>query len=106
MVDGWETGIDRLGIGAGGVVLHVLDPAELDPALTGDLTLVDAETGREVAVSMSRDAESRYREKLDEFLAEAARRARRSGLDYLLVPAGPDAPSVVLRGMVEAGVLR
>jgi hypothetical protein len=55
---------------------------------------------------MSRDAESRYREALEAFLSEAARRARRSGLDYLQVPAGDDAPELVLRGLVDAGVLR
>jgi uncharacterized protein (DUF58 family) len=94
--------LDGLGVGAGGVVLHVLGDEELDPGLAGDLLLADAETRGEVAVSTSEETMRRYRSALESFASEAAGRARRSGLDYVLVPARDDAPEQVLAALARA----
>lgn len=94
--------LDGLGIGAGGVVLHVLGDEELDPGLAGDLRLADAETKGEVAVSTSEETMRRYRSALESFASEAAGRARRAGLDYVLVPARDDAPEQVLAALARA----
>lgn len=102
----WERALDGIGVGAGGLVLHVLGPGELDPDLAGDLRLVDAETAAEVEVSTGRDAIAAYRRALEAFVEGAAGRARRAGLDYLLVPAGPAAHSEALRALVAGGVVR
>ena len=67
----WENAIDLFGAARGGVVLHVLSPAELDPDLTGDLTLRDTETRAEVPVSMSGDALERYQERMQRFVGDA-----------------------------------
>lgn len=94
--------LDGLGLGAGGVVLHVLGEEELDPGLAGDLRLADAETQNEVAVSTSEDTMRRYRKALEDFASEAAGRARRAGLDYVLVPATDDAADQVLAALARA----
>lgn len=102
----WQTALDGLGLGAGGVVLHVLGAEELDPQLAGDLRLVDAETGRELPVSTSEDAMRRYRAALEAFASQAAGRSRRAGLDYVLVPAAPGAAEQVLGALARAEALR
>ncbi len=101
----YGSALDGLGLGAGGVVLHVLGTEELDPGLAGDLRLADAESGSEVAVSTSEDTMRRYRQVLEEFASEASARARRAGLDYVLVPAEDDAPMQVLAALARAEAL-
>jgi uncharacterized protein (DUF58 family) len=98
--------LDGLGVGSGGIVLHVLGQEELDPSLAGDLRLADSESGGEVEVSTSEDAMRRYRQALESFATEAAARARRAGLDYVLVPATTDAPMQVLGALARTEALR
>jgi uncharacterized protein (DUF58 family) len=106
MQEGWQQAIDLFGAARGGVVLHVVSPAELDPDLTGDLTLRDIETRAEVPVSMSGDAIDRYRERMRGFMTEAARRCRRVGLDYVPAIADPGVLERALRQLVAGGVVR
>ena len=105
MTTDWRGAIDGLGVGTGGVVLHVLGQEELDPPLAGDLRLADAETGAEVPVSTSEDTMRRYRVALERFAEEAAGRARRSGLDYVLVPAIDGATDQVLAALARTAAL-
>lgn len=86
----WEAAVDRLSLGRGGLLLHVLDPIELRPDLAGDLDLVDVESGMSIAVSLDRDAIAAYDARMTAFLDAAERRARRRGLEYVLAPATPD----------------
>lgn len=106
MQEGWRQAIDLFGTARGGVVLHVLSPGELDPDLTGDLTLRDIETRLEVPVSMSGDAVDRYKERMQGFVGDAAKRCRRVGLEYVLATAQPGAVEHALRAMVSGGVVR
>ena len=103
---GWGQGLDLLGTAGGGAVVHVMSPAELEPDLTGDLTLRDSETKAEVPVSMDERAAGRYRERMERFLVDAAGRARRNGLEYVFAAAEPGAAEVALRGLVAGGVVR
>jgi uncharacterized protein (DUF58 family) len=102
----WQTALDGLGLGAGGVVLHVLGAEELDPELAGDLRLADAESGRELAVSTSEETMRRYRAALESFASEAAGRSRRAGLDYVLVPAVEGAAEQVLGALARAEAVK
>ena len=106
MQDGWQQAIDLFGTARGGVVIHVLSPAEIDPDLTGDLTLRDIETRREVPVSMSGDAIDRYRERVQSFIDDAARRCRRVGLEYVQATADAGVLDRALRSLVASGAVR
>ncbi len=106
MTPDWQSAIDGLGIGAGGVVLHILGQEELDPQMAGDLRLADAETGSEIPVSTSEETMRRYRCALERFAQEAAGRARRAGLDYVLVPALDGAADQVLGALAGAQALK
>jgi len=102
----WEKALDGAGLGAGGVVLQVLGVDELEPELAGDFTLVDSESGHETPVSSSEETLRRYREALERFVEGAAGRARRSGLDFVLVPAVADAPQQVLAALASVEAVR
>lgn len=101
----WRPALDGLGLGAGGVVLHILGEEELTPTLAGDLRLADAESGAELSVSTSEETMRRYRRALESFALEAAGRARRAGLDYLLVPAGEHAVEQVVGDLARGGTV-
>ena len=106
MDDSWETAIDAIGSAGSGLVLHVLGRPELEPDLSGDLRLVDSETGQVVDLSTSSDALAAYEAALDGFLDGAAARARRAGLDYVLIPADTDAVGEVLRSLAASATVR
>lgn len=106
LMEGWEDVIDGLVSTAGGLVLHLLAPEELDPSLTGDLDLIDVESDARVPVSTSEEVLAEYRLVLEKFASEAARRSRRAGLDYLLVESGHGAPERALEGLARREVVR
>jgi uncharacterized protein (DUF58 family) len=106
MMDEWRDFVDGLVESAGGLILHVLGRDELDPDLTGDLELVDVESGAKVPVSTTEDVLWRYRRALEAFTLEASRRSRRAGLDYLLVEAGDAAHERALEGLARREVVR
>jgi len=104
--ESWETAIDALGASGSGIVLHVMGREELEPDLSGDLRLVDSETGRTVDLSTSSDALAAYRTVLDSFLADAAGRARRAGMEYVLVPADLDVAALAIGELAATGTIR
>ena len=106
MMEEWSDVIDGLAGAAGGLVLHLLAPEELNPTLSGDLDLIDVETGVAVPISTTEDVLTRYRQAVEGFALSAARRSRRSGLDYLLVEARPDAHETALEGLARRETVR
>ena len=102
----WEKSMDAIGTVGSGTVLHVLAPDELEPDLSGDLRLVDSESRKAVDLSTSSDALTAYRAARDAFLTGAASRARRAGLDYVLVPAEPGAAERTLSALAAVEAVR
>ena len=88
------------------VLLHILDPEEIDPTLTGDLKLIDAETGEHREVSLSPHVLAQYQAQLEEFRGELKKVASRYGMDY--VPTSTDIPmeTVILQFLRKSGLLR
>jgi hypothetical protein len=106
MDDSWGTAIDALGASGSGIVLHVLGREELQPSLSGDLRLVDAESGKVVDLSTSSDALAAYGRALDDFLESVSARVRRAGLDYVLVPADEDVVERLIGALSETATIR
>lgn len=104
--DGAEAPLRRL-VGTGGEVhlFHVLSPWELRPDLEGDLVLVDAETGEELAVSMSPAALDRYEATVREWLDEVESTARRLGIAYHRLVTSVPVEEVILTTLRTEGVL-
>ncbi|MFN0026854.1 MAG: DUF58 domain-containing protein [Acidimicrobiales bacterium] len=107
MTSEWMDGLDVLPSRGGEVlVVHVLDPEELDPQLFGDLDLVDAETGRVVPVSLTADVQRSYREAAQAWLAEAEGRCRHLGATYLRVLSDEEIGDAIIGAGVGQGLLR
>lgn len=83
-VSDFAGGLERLASRGHDVgVVQLLAEEELDPGLTGDLTLVDAETGEEIAVSADASFAADYAEGLARLGGSLAAIARKSGGAYV-----------------------
>ncbi len=103
----WGEGLTRLPARGGDVtVVHVLDPEELHPDLSGDLDLVDAETGRIVSVSLAPEQVKQYEKAAAAWADDVADRARYVGAAYVRVLSDADIEPLLLGSWREAGVLR
>jgi len=87
------------------VVLHVLDDAELAPPWSGDLKLVDAETGGEREVTMGQRSLRLYRRTLDEFLSGVEAFCSGRQIAYQRVATSEAVEDVVLK-LHRRGVVR
>lgn len=65
------------------LVLHLLHPEELRPALQGDLELVDSETGARVASQIDRPALERYAAAVEQWRQQLARTFGRREIAYV-----------------------
>lgn len=103
----WETGISRLPARRGEfVVVHVLEPTDLDPDVTGDVELVDVETGARVEVSLSASVLDDYRQLAHRWSEDVAGRVRANGGRYLRVLTSDDLEQILLGRARDTGVLR
>jgi len=68
------------------IVLHILSPDELDPALEGDLRLVDTETGEQVDITADLATIDAYKARLTEWKAGFADLAARRRASYVDLP--------------------
>jgi uncharacterized protein (DUF58 family) len=65
------------------IVLHVLSPDELDPALEGDLRLVDTETGERVDITMDLATLDAYKARVADWKAGFAELAAKRRASYV-----------------------
>lgn len=114
--EGVTRGLNYLagGSGAGRYDTHciqILSPAELDPAreagagLVGDLRLVDAESGRQLEVTITKPAVAAYRRRLQSYLDRLEADCLARSMTYLRISNQDDISSLILgplrrRGMV------
>ncbi|MCC6490817.1 MAG: DUF58 domain-containing protein [Candidatus Hydrogenedentes bacterium] len=66
--------------------VHILSRAEIDPAITGDLRLLDSETQEYVEVSASPALLKRYKENLSGFCEAIRRFCLARGIGYIFAP--------------------
>jgi uncharacterized protein (DUF58 family) len=86
-------------------VVHVLDPAEMNPDVSGDLRLIDSETGDVRELTVDGDALRAYRERLRQFLDGLEGFCRAQEIGHHRVMTDLPVESVVLthlRGLVFA----
>jgi|YNPNPStandDraft_1061719.scaffolds.fasta_scaffold19541_3 uncharacterized protein (DUF58 family) len=88
------------------VVLHLLTPDEVDPPLSGDLRLVDVETGEPQDVTVDGGVRALYRRRLEAWQDELRAICRTRNARYL--PVTTDAPldRLVLHDLRRSGVVR
>jgi len=87
-------------------VIHVLAEEELNPRLSGELRLVDAETGQAVELTIDADALRAYAAARDAYLDGLQRFCFRHGIDYLRTTSAVPADALVLRYLRQGGLVR
>jgi uncharacterized protein (DUF58 family) len=103
----WRGAITRLPArGAEVVVVHVLAPSELRPALAGDVELIDRETGQRVAVSLAPETLRRYETSVEGWLEDVEARCRQVGAGYVRFLTTDDLEATLLDSWQRAGLLR
>ena len=78
-------------------VIHILAPEEMNPILTGDLRLTDAETGEMRDLTMDGEAMGEYRQRLGEFLGRAESFCRANEIAYHRVTTDTPVEEMLLR---------
>ena len=104
---GWADGLRALAArGFEVTVLHVLAPDEVNPDLSGDLKLVDAETGAEVEVTADYDLLQRYRDGLAAWREELCRFCGARGMHYVPVETSVPFEELLFALLRRRGILR
>lgn len=107
MDDGWREGIQRLAENRYEVtLLHILAPQELDPALEGDLKLVDSETTAKVEITADYDLLSRYRTRVQTWQNEWQQFCAARAINYAPIETSVPFEDVVLSILRRRGILK
>jgi len=88
------------------VVLHVVSPQEMDPRLSGEVELVDAETNEMLEIGVSLETLSAYRARFAAWLADRQAECSRRGIRYVRVISHRPLASLVLDDLRRGGVVR
>lgn len=104
---GYEEGLARLFYRRDEVVvIQVLDPAELRPTFDGSVLLVEAETGRELSLSVGRDALALYGQRLDAHLEALRRYLSDHHTPHILAPTDLPLEALIHEKLRAGGILQ
>ena len=102
---GFEGSLRRLAqTGSEIYVLHVLAPDEIDPNVTGDLKLVDSETGAHTEISVSPALLRRYKKNLTGFTEAIRSYCLARGMTYVLTPSDTPFERLTLEMLRRSGL--
>jgi uncharacterized protein (DUF58 family) len=87
-------------------VIHLLSPEELDPPLSGDLRLLDVETGQAQEVSLDGGLRTIYRQRLKAWQDEIAVACQNRGIRYLPLSTKTPWERFILQELRKAGVVK
>lgn len=87
-------------------VLHVLDQAEVDPTLVGDLLLIDSETGERREVTITQTLLRKYHQRLTDFCGGLEDYCARYGCNYMRVTNQTPFEDLILNFLRRRGVVR
>lgn len=104
-------GVDELlrlaaGHSVAATLLHTLAPGELEPPGEGEWTMVDAETGERVEVSLTPAALADYSARLNSYLGSLESACRRWGARRVQLSTASPLEDVLLKELPKAGVLK
>jgi uncharacterized protein (DUF58 family) len=87
-------------------LIHLLAPDEVDPPLTGDLRLLDAETGQAVEITADYEAIARYKAGLTAWQAEIRNWSSQRNITYLPVTTGVPFEEFIFTFLRQQGILK
>ncbi len=106
LLDGYRDGVRHLvASGFRVLVLHLLSPEELHPVETGDLELIDSETGQPLEIHLGSESLSEYGRRMDAWCAEIAAWCAEAGADYVRVDSTWDVERVLLETLRRQGAI-
>jgi len=87
-------------------LIHILSPDEVDPPISGDLKLIDSETGLDAEITLDATTLDQYRQRLQEWQTETAVACANRAIHY--IPLTTDTPweQVVMQTLREKAVIR
>jgi len=104
---GYVEGLNALlGKGHEVAVLHVLSPEEIMPPLSGDLRLIDAESGQAQEVSLDAGIRDLYVRRLESWRDEMRRECSRRGVHYLALESGALWEKTILYDLRRVGIIK
>jgi uncharacterized protein (DUF58 family) len=105
--EGAIDGLDALRARIGDVsVVHVVSAAELEPDVSGEVELVDAESGDTLELGVSLDTLAVYRARLQTWLEARAEDCQRRGMRYVRVQTDRPLATLVMDDLRRSGLLR
>lgn len=105
--DTWEDAIRQLiASGSDVYIVQTLAPEEISPRLSGDLRLVDSESGVAVEVSMSPTLSKRYETERNEFLTAVRKTVLSRGAVHLPVSSAMPVEQMTLDILRRGGLVR
>jgi uncharacterized protein (DUF58 family) len=82
--EGWRAGLEELARKKYQLlVIHILDPTEFEPVVSGDVALTDVESGRERRLFVDGELKRRFREEIKNYFAEIESFCHSRQMDYL-----------------------
>jgi uncharacterized protein (DUF58 family) len=105
--NGYQEGLNALqarGYEVG--LIHILSPDEVEPAVSGDLKLVDVETGADAEITLDANTRNLYRQRLREWQADIATTCANRHIHY--IPLTTDLPweKLVMQTLRVKGVIK
>ena len=105
--DSWQSAIQKLSERNYEItLLHILAPDELEPALEGDLKLLDSENNSTIEITADYDLLERYRARVREWQSEWARFSSARGINYLPITTAQSFEELVLNYLRRQQVLK
>jgi uncharacterized protein (DUF58 family) len=102
---GFEGGLRRLAqAGSEVYVIHVLAPEEIDPSVTGDLKLLDSETGAHTEISVSPTLLKRYKQNVTGFTEAIRAYCLARGMAYVFAPSDTPFERLTLEMLRRSGL--
>jgi hypothetical protein len=87
-------------------VVQVLEPAELSPVATGDLRLVESESGASLEVTANESVLERYRAEVAAYNAGLEKFCRRRAISHASVTCDQPFEDVVLKNLRDGMMLK
>lgn len=105
--DGYIDGLNTLvGRGYEVVILHLLSPDEVTPPLTGDLRLIDAESGAVQEVSLDATMREMYVNRVEAWRNDIRAECSRRGVHYLFIQTDTPWEKVILYELRKFGLVK
>ncbi len=103
----WQSAIQKLSERSYEItLLHILAPDELEPALEGDLKLLDSENNSAIEITADYDLLERYRARVREWQSEWSRFSSARGINYLPITTSQSFEELVLNYLRRQQILK